>query len=1001
MSLRDSAPNPAAPSRRPSSPSSAAAGPALGHSVAQVQTAKRISPVTVVGLDPQGNPTPGGVGSDTKAKVGDVLTFIIRFTPVPNNATRGAGGYITEYVPANTEVVGARIIDAAGNSVYPKRGPQMDDGWGPRGRQNQFDGMGLLQGSLSQLYADTGIFFSTDPRTVRTPADTFITLTNGLVVNPVPTGAGQLDGILGFSGPPFYSHSLWDQIQAVAYGAGNGTVGDGTGNTPFGFGSPVAGPETHYAFEKVAMPQCSDGLDNDNDGAADYPNEVGCKSDLDDDETANSDAPFGPWKRIRYAGSEIGAGMATNCESCQNAYVRAGVPTDLGWDLSLDNPLPAGTNAVRFAVGELIVGEEYLAEISLRVKALPLDPSMNQDVNCSEVFGGDAAMPQNGQDNSWRYFVPAPACVSLNLQFDLDVDKILAVQNDKLLYTIKGKNLSVNPQASVVVTDTFTAGEVQFGQVLMGPAPTVGNGILTWPAMDLQPGDEFTFQWDMTVTGNDLSTLNKATYVSGALPAPGFSVVALTNIKPLAVIKHSAVVSTNPASSPPKTTAGSNVHYAATVTNIGTGDATLNGASFARLKLPAGFSYCPPPTCAAPKINGVNVANPAIAGDFLTFTAGLATVPKNGGTMTLEADVTVGAGVAAGLHTLGLQTQYRDNGIGRDVENETLGLAPLLVDIDQSEAPVLDEPVLSGATKVTGTTSEGAGATVTVFVNGNSVTPVMAGAGGVFTAAVPTLFAGQHLNATAQAAGEVPSVASSPDVVVQGVSSLTFCADGQDNDGDGKTDYPDDPGCTSPFDPDETDVPQCSDGADNDNDGAADFPADTSCASFLDDDESGPPACGDGADNDDDGAIDFPDDPGCTSAEDTDEASVPACANGADDDDDGLADYPLDPGCQDAYDDDETDASGAGGGGSGGGGNGGAGGGNGGAGGGNGVPGIHPVAGGPPDLGGIDPTGGAGGGRVIEAAGCGCRTSGTGGGPAGAALLLVAGLALARRRRRF
>src|SRR5690606_31759909 len=85
-----------------------ASGAAHAHSVAQVQTAKRISPVTVVALDPQGNPTPGGAGTDTKAKVGDVLTYIIRFTPVPNNATRGAGGYITEYVPANTEVVGAR-----------------------------------------------------------------------------------------------------------------------------------------------------------------------------------------------------------------------------------------------------------------------------------------------------------------------------------------------------------------------------------------------------------------------------------------------------------------------------------------------------------------------------------------------------------------------------------------------------------------------------------------------------------------------------------------------------------------------------------------------------------------------------------------------------------------------------------------------------------------------------------------------------------------------------
>jgi MYXO-CTERM domain-containing protein len=976
------------------------ANTASAHSVAQVQTAKRISPVTVIGLDPQGNPAPGGAGTDTKAKVGDVLSFVIRFTPLPNNASRGAGGYITEYVPSNTEVVGARIIDSQGKTVSPKRGALMDDGWGPRGRHNGFDTLGLAQGSLSQLYADTGIFYSTDARTARAPSDTFITVLNGLVVNPVPTGAGQLDGFLGFNGPPFYAHNLWDQVQAVAYGANGGVVvSNGQGNTPFGYGSPVAGPETHYMFEKVATPQCSDGMDNDNDGKTDYPADTTCKSALDNDETVNFDGSVGPWKRIRYAGSEIGAGAATDCASCQNAYVRAGIPTSLGWDLSLDNPLPAGTNAVRFAVGELIVGEEYLAEISLRVKALPLDPVMNQDVNCSEVFGGDAAMPQMGQDNSWRYFVPAPACVALNLQFDLDVDKILAVQGDKLVYTLKGKNLSVNPQTSVVITDTFVAGDVQYSSTLMGPAPVVANGKLTWPAMDLQPGDEFVFQWDMTVSGNGLSTLNRATYTSAALPAPGFSVVVLTDIRPLAVIKHAASVATVPVSDPPRTAAGSNVHYSATVTNIGTGDATLNGASFVAITLPQGFSHCPPPTCAAPRVNGVNVANPAIAGNVLTFTAGLATVPKNNGTLVLETDVTVGAAVMPGLYTMGLQTQLRDNGIGRDIENQTLGLAPLLVDIDQSAPPLLNEPVLAGATKVSGTTSEGVGATVTVYVNGNSVTPVVAGAGGVFMAAVPTLFAGQHLDATAQSAGEVASVHSSPDVVVQGLSAVTACSDGMDNDGDGKIDFPEDPGCQSPFDADETDVPQCSDGVDNDGDGTTDYPADPSCASFLDDDESGPPACSNGLDDDGNGKIDFPEDPGCTGPGDPSEVTVPACANGLDDDGDGLADYPLDPGCANANDDDETDGSGTGGSG----GAGGAGGNTGGAGntGGSIVGSGGSSTGGPPDLGGLDPTGGSGGHLVIEPGGCGCRAAGdASGGSSAAALLILAGLGAARRRRR-
>ncbi len=68
--------------------------------------------------------------------------------------------------------------------------------------------------------------------------------------------------------------------------------------------------------------------------------------------------------------------------------------------------------------------------------------------------------------------------------------------------------------------------------------------------------------------------------------------------------------------------------------------------------------------------------------------------------------------------------------------------------------------------------------------------------------------------------------------------------------------------------------PQCSDGIDNDGDGLTDFPADPGCTDANDDDETDPPAdpqCSDGIDNDGDGLTDYPDDPGCTDANDDDE----------------------------------------------------------------------------------------------------------------------------------
>jgi len=65
------------------------------------------------------------------------------------------------------------------------------------------------------------------------------------------------------------------------------------------------------------------------------------------------------------------------------------------------------------------------------------------------------------------------------------------------------------------------------------------------------------------------------------------------------------------------------------------------------------------------------------------------------------------------------------------------------------------------------------------------------------------------------------------------------CNDNIDDDGDGHNGYPDDPGCSSPADLDETDT----------------CPSGPGC-----------PRCADGLDNDGDMLIDYPNDPGCTAA---------------------------------------------------------------------------------------------------------------------------------------
>lgn len=89
------------------------------------------------------------------------------------------------------------------------------------------------------------------------------------------------------------------------------------------------------------------------------------------------------------------------------------------------------------------------------------------------------------------------------------------------------------------------------------------------------------------------------------------------------------------------------------------------------------------------------------------------------------------------------------------------------------------------------------------------------------------------------------------------------------------TDFPDDPGRTAATDTDEFNerMPECMDELDNDGDGKIDHPNDPGCFvanqdSELDDCPDGPgcPECGDGDDNDADGQIDYPADTACAAA---------------------------------------------------------------------------------------------------------------------------------------
>jgi hypothetical protein len=99
---------------------------------------------------------------------------------------------------------------------------------------------------------------------------------------------------------------------------------------------------------------------------------------------------------------------------------------------------------------------------------------------------------------------------------------------------------------------------------------------------------------------------------------------------------------------------------------------------------------------------------------------------------------------------------------------------------------------------------------------------------------------------------------------------LPACNDGVDNDSDGLTDFPLDPGCQLLAS--ESEDPICDDGIDNDSDSLTDFPADPGCKNGYANIEN--PECSDGLDNDTDGKTDFGSDPQCASAADDSELEL-------------------------------------------------------------------------------------------------------------------------------
>ena len=863
---------------------------ARGDGVAQVMTSKSLPEATVAVIDPESGTSTGTSGSDVRIAVGDIILFKFAFTPVPDKINRGLQGYLTEYLPPNTELVGVRITDSAGNTIEPRYPGLAVDGCLGGAACNSASNLpcasgtcNFQTGSIAQVHADTGVFYSNDSRVARSPSNLFVTMNNGITMSEQPaTISPGIVALLGDTTGPYFAHNPWDYAQVRAYGATSGQGANGDGNTPYLYGSPVAGPGTFYRYE-----------------ATDVSGNIRFN---------NVD---GPWQRVRYPGSTVGTGVG-NLGSSSN-ITRTLTETTGGFDLK--PATPAAARAVRVALGETRTGEPGFVEVALRVTGVPLDPGFGTaggNVDCGEVFGTDTSSRggnSGAKDNPWPTYVGSPACVYLRLLFNLTVDKTLAVGSDTLNYTLTGKNLAVTTETNAVARLKYDGSRQGF--LSATPAPTSNTTCtddatlqcLTFNLGSLAPSQGYTIRAQFSVGGGGQTTnVMQASYQSTQLPAPGFTTQALTIVTGIAVPRVTLAPTATPTAA--FATAGQPAAMSGSIINAGTEVWSQDSTT---LVLPTGWTVNGSLT-----LDGTTYpCASSCATNRPTFNTAVSYNP--GQIRLLSFNVNVPGGTATGLYRFDAQVWGSQSGFGGAFETYFPRAAFLNVGAVRTAPPTLTCPIGSTAPSIAGT-AEG-NAAVAVRFNAIDRGTATAAAGGAWTSSnysgFGELYGGLEVTATATAPGKLISVPSAACFV----ESRRACSDGLDNDGDGFIDFPADVGCDSPGDNSETDpaAPQCNDGLDNDGDGPRDWPADPSCSGPTDTTESGAPACSDGVDNDGDGATDFPADGDCTSAADGTEVTYRQCQDGVDNDGDGRIDFAgrgaalADPGCHAEFDDSEAD----------------------------------------------------------------------------------------------
>jgi uncharacterized repeat protein (TIGR01451 family) len=553
----------------------------------------------------------GWVPGTPLLQVNDQLGFVIKAIPAtinnaagaphdpggnpvtPAGTTTGVGGYIDFYVPNGVTVVdvGYLVPNGSGgfNKVDMKGQSLIAIGDGPIGAKvspgNLFlngltlgpnvngvssptvNASGLDLGTIAGVYGDTGIFYSTSPKTAWNSYETL----NSFATPPSLSTPKLTDNF----GASFVPLNEWDAEQLAAFGIkGSATTrfpttpivdtADSRGNAPWGMASGVAGPQSGYQWS-FNMTTC---------GAPSNP----CSTSA----LMKSAIETGPWKRLQYPGSRVSLDQP-GLISTVLGYANKDAST-LGIAAST---LPATTsqsdgtspNVIRWAVGQLTLNRPEYVWVKIKVNNTSsiLDASGCPHFQ-SGVFGGDAGGTDGGKDHLWRYYWPSSfdwnGCVAVGKPSSSELGG-----TGNRTYTIKTYNLGTQTLHNVTITDTLPSG-ISYVSATVAPSST---SPLTWTVGNWAPGQKFETKLTVNVTGSGV--LSNCLVISGLDPANN----TVTQNSCNSVVTGTPYVVQSKTASTSTITPGGTVDYTITLQNIGGGAAP--GSITVNELLPTGFSY--------------------------------------------------------------------------------------------------------------------------------------------------------------------------------------------------------------------------------------------------------------------------------------------------------------------------------------------------------------------------------------------------------------------------